>query len=223
MAVAVLVPLKPPAEAKGRLAGILTQDERRELAETTLRTVVQAVAAAGLSLAVVTPDPTAAAALLPPGVPVIAESPDARGLSAQIEHALAQPFFASFGHVLILHADLPLASADALGLLSARAGDPVTMVESVDGGTNALLSPLPLGLALQYGRGSFAKHLAAAHSAGLDVQAFASPALALDLDTPDDLRTLLARPEGRSSPAGQLLVSWGLPRRLAKLSSPRTG
>ena len=215
MSVVVLIPLKPPSEAKERLSGILTHDERRELAEATLRTVVRAVTATGLSLAVVTPDTATAAALLPPGVPVIAESADARGLSAQIEHALAQPFVASFDHVLILHADLPLASAEELGLLAAQASAGVTMVESADGGTNALLAPLPLGFRLHYGKGSFAKHRAAAKAAGLAVQAFVSPALALDLDTPDDLRALLARPEGRSSPAGQLLLRWDLPRRLA--------
>lgn len=215
MSVVVLIPLKPPSEAKERLAGTLTHDERRELAEATLRTVVRAVTAARLTLAVVTPDTTVAAALLPPGIPVIAESPDARGLSAQIEHALAQPFFAGFDHVLILHADLPLASAESLGLLAGQASDGVTMVESADGGTNAMLAPLPLAFPLNYGKGSFAKHQAAATAAGLAVSSFASPALALDLDTPDDLRFLLARPEGGSSSAGELLLHWGLPARLA--------
>ena len=211
------MPVKPPSQAKERLADTLEQSERRELAVATLRTVVQAIAAAGLELAVVTPDREAVAGLLPPGTVVIAESAAVQGLTAQIEAALARPSFAAFSHVLILHADLPLASADALRALAACANDGLTMVESADGGTNALLAPLPLRFRLQYGRGSFGKHQTAAVAAGSLVSSLVSPALALDLDTPGDLRTLLSTPEGRSSPAGRLLVGWGLPERLAAL------
>ncbi|MBA4180097.1 MAG: 2-phospho-L-lactate guanylyltransferase [Anaerolinea sp.] len=215
LATAVLIPLKAPSEAKERLAGILDRGERRELAITTFRGVVEAVLAAGLELAVVTPDVAAAAGLLTSDATLIAESPVASGLSAQIEYALAQPSFASFEHVLILHADLPLATPEALRALAGRADAGVTMVESADGGTNALLAPLPLDFDLQYGSGSYAKHRTAAAAAGLAVHRFASPALALDLDTPEDIRALLEHPEGAASPAGQLLLRWGLPARLA--------
>ncbi|MEP7216646.1 MAG: 2-phospho-L-lactate guanylyltransferase [Anaerolineaceae bacterium] len=218
MSLAALVPLKPPTEAKARLAGLLSPEERAQLARVTFLTVADALLGARVTFAVLTPDATAAANLTAGRCTVIEEQPSVRGLSAQIETALDAPSFPAAESVLILHADLPLATLYAVRLLAAAARaheGSVTMVRSADGGTNAMILPLPRPFALHYGRGSFALHAAAARAAGLGVHEHRSPQLTLDLDTATDVQTLLATSRGRKSPAGRLLLSMGVDARLA--------
>ncbi|MDZ7727601.1 MAG: hypothetical protein U5Q44_05025 [Dehalococcoidia bacterium] len=119
------------------------------------------------------------------------EAPDRHGLNAQLEYAretLDAPA------LLILHADLPLADAAAVRRLVAAAppAPSITLVESLDGGTNAMLLQPPGGVALAYGPGSAAAHREAAAAAGYTVTAADEPSLQLDLDTRDDLARLLA-------------------------------
>ncbi|OAI39833.1 hypothetical protein AYO38_06825 [bacterium SCGC AG-212-C10] len=119
--------------------------------------------------------------------------------------------------ILILHADLPLADAASIAALfaGAPAAPSVTLVESPDGGTNAMLLCPPAGFPLAYGRGSFALHVAAARAARHTVSALGLLPLTLDLDTPADIATLLASETGRASAAGQLLLSWRVAARFA--------
>ena len=77
-----------------------------------------------------------------------------------------------------------------------------------------LLRP-PGRFALAYGRGSGDLHEAAARAAGLTVRRAEVPALSLDLDTPGDVRTLLATAEGRETEAGRYLVGIGVEKREA--------
>lgn len=218
MPLTALVPLKAPSEAKERLAGLLSQHERAELARVTFRTVADALFEAGVPCVVLTPSASETADLTAGRCAVIEEQPGVRGLSAQLEAALDGAVFAGHDAVLILHADLPLASARSIRLLVAAAREDrasVTMVESADGGTNAMIVRLPRPFALHYGRLSFSLHSAAALAAGMAIHRHNSPELALDLDTPADVQTLLAGPDGRESPAGQLLLAMGAESRLA--------
>ena len=217
MPLRALVPLKPPTEAKARLADLLSPEERAQLARVPFRTVVDALFGAGVPCAVLTPNAAVATDLAAGRGVVIKERPGIRGLSAQLEAALDSRAFADGGTVLILHADLPLATPGAVRLLAAAAGEHaagVTMVESADGGTNAMILPLPRPFALHYGSQSFALHSEAVRAAGLGIVSYPSAELALDLDTPADIRTLLASPAGRKSPAGQLLLGMGVESRL---------
>ena len=203
-----LIPLKPPTEAKARLAGLLSPAERAELARVTFLTVADALLGADIPFVVLTPHAAAAADLTADRCTVIEEQPTVQGLSAQLQSALDSPSFAAADSVLILHADLPLATPEALRLLAAAARQHkgcATLVESADGGTNAMILPFPRPFALHYGPGSFALHAAAARAAGLDVYAHHSAELALDLDTAADVEALLASPLGRNSPALSLI------------------
>lgn len=213
-----LIPLKPPTEAKARLAGLLSPDERADLSRVTFLTVADALLGAGMAVAVLTPNAVAAADLTVGECTVIEEQPSIRGLNAQLQLALNGATFAEADSVLILHADLPLATPNAVRLLVGAARKEigrVTMVKSADGGTNAMILPLPRPFALHYGSGSFALHEVAARAAGLGVYVHRSPRLALDLDTAADVRTLLASSRGRNSPAGRLLLAKGVEARLA--------
>ena len=216
-----LIPVNRLDRAKGRLAGLLTPDERRELALCTFATVVAAVTEAGWRPVVLTSDPAVRAAS-PADALVLDELGAMLGLNAELEGAFPrlQPAFPQPDdpQLLIIHADLPLATAEAIRALALAAApaQSATLVRSPDGGTNAMLLRPPGLFALAYGRGSFEKHRLAALAAGVRCHAVESAALALDLDTPDDLLTLLASEGGRATAAGRLLVGWDAHERAAK-------
>lgn len=212
MALRVVIPVNRLERAKGRLAELLTPGEREQIALATLDTVLRAVNEAGFGPIVLSADEQLGERLETHAT-IVAESPGASGLNGQLETLLAR-FHGE--DVLILHADLPLASARALRNLVEEAprSPSCTLVRSLDGGTNAMLLSPTGGFALTYGPGSFAKHEAAARAAGYAVHEFVDDVLSLDLDTPADLRLLLASEAGRSSAAGRLLGSLDVASRL---------
>ena len=213
MATTVLIPVNRLDRAKGRLAALLEPEERAELVRRSLGTVLEAVQGAGLEAVVLTSDEAVRSAL-PAGIRTLAEEPGLRGLSAQLERAAER---LGVDELLILHADLPLATAEALRDLVEQAptAPSVTLVRPGDGGTNAMLLRPPGRFPLAYGKGSGDLHEASARQAGLAVRRAEAPALALDLDTPADVRTLLAEPAGRECEAGRYLLGIGVEGREA--------
>ncbi|MYD28710.1 MAG: 2-phospho-L-lactate guanylyltransferase [Dehalococcoidia bacterium] len=209
----VLIPVNRLDRAKGRLADLLASEERAELVRRSLSAVLAAVEGAGMAAVVLTSD-EAVEAEVPAGAQVLGEDPELRGLSAQIERAAGE---LGVDELLILHADLPLVTAEALRDLVAQAPEApsATLVRPADGGTNAMLLRPPGRFPLAYGRGSGDLHEAAAREAGLAVRRADVPALALDLDTPADVRVLLSTAEGRASQAGRYLVEIGIEGREA--------
>jgi 2-phospho-L-lactate/phosphoenolpyruvate guanylyltransferase len=202
-----LVPVNRLDRAKGRLADVLSVDERAELARCTLTTVLAAIRDAGGHSIVLSPEESIAG-LLGSRVELLLEDPDRNGLNAQLEYALES---IGASEVLILHADLPLATGSALRDFLARAVAPapsITVVRSPDGGTNAMLLRPPGSIPLRYGRDSARLHRQAALAAGVTFSMCSAPALMLDLDTPEDLARLLVSDEGRRSRAGALLTQW---------------
>ena len=115
--------------------------------------------------------PKGAAALEDPGY----------GLGAAVGAALAR----SEGHVLVVNADLPSATPEAIRRL-ATAG--LALVEAPDGTTNALALPDPSFFAPLYGPGSAARFRA--HAPFVTVRV---PELERDVDTDDDLHRLAGR------------------------------
>jgi len=204
----ILVPVNHLDRAKGRLAAYLSEDARRALALATLSTVLEACLAygetSGAETWVLTSD-YAVAVSVPEGVNVLDEDPGLRGLNAQLEAAVKQ---LASDEILIVHADLPLLTAEALAAFvgSAPVAPSVTISPSGDGGTNAMLLRPPGRFPLAYGEMSAAKHRISAEAARIRVVETPHPAIALDLDTPDDLTRLMQTPEGRKSLAGQLLA-----------------
>ena len=213
MATTVLIPVNRLDRAKGRLAALLEPEERAELVRRSLGTVLEAVQGAGLEAVVLTSDEAVRSAL-PAGIRTLAEEPGLRGLSAQLERAAER---LGVDELLILHADLPLATAEALRDLVEQAptAPSVTLVRPGDGGTNAMLLRPPGRFPLAYGKGSGDLHEASAREAGLTVRRVEAAALELDLDTPADVRTLLADPGGRASEASRYLVGIGVEGREA--------
>jgi len=206
----ILIPVNRLDRAKTRLAGLLTPGERRQLALLTLSVVLEAARPGG-SVVVLSADDRS---LLPlDGARFIEEDRHLVGLNAQLEAAIAR--MGPPDDLLILHADLPLATPEAIARLGGAPSPPaplqttrergakvgsVTAVRSADGGTNAMLLGPPGRFALGYGPGSFDKHMVAALGAGMAFSEHRNEALSLDLDSPADILALLAMPEARESP-----------------------
>ncbi len=189
----VIVPQKPLALAKGRLAAALDPRTRAALSLTLLRRVCVTLRAAAdvEGLVVMTLDPDIRARASAWGVRTIPDP--APGLNHALAEALVSLSNRSHG-LLVVAGDLPfLRPADIAALLSARTRRGIGLAPSKDGaGTNALLLPPGILLRPAFGRGSLAAHRRQALSLGLTVTEIARPGLAFDLDTPADLAAYLA-------------------------------
>ena len=186
MDLAVLVPVKRFALAKRRLAGLLDDDQRVELAQWLAGRVVAAAGSAPVFIAcedeavAAWADTVGAEVLWTPGL----------GLNGAVESSRTTISGKGFDHLVIAHSDLPLAGA--LSELAVAAT--ICLVpDRAGGGTNVLSLPVEAALAVSYGPGSFSAHLdqalriAADPRVGLRVEVRRDPRLALDVDTPDDL------------------------------------
>jgi 2-phospho-L-lactate/phosphoenolpyruvate guanylyltransferase len=197
-----ILPVKSFSAAKQRLAGSLGAGSRQALAQAMFTDVLRALRRVpGLDgIAVVTSDRTAEAAATGRNVRVLADTARAGQSEAAligIRHALAE----GYDRVVLVPGDTPLVQPDDLaGMLAGARG--ITIVPDRHGtGTNALVLAPPDAIEPSFGDGSFARHLAAAASAGLPHRVQEIPALALDVDTPDDLAELAAELEVRRGPA----------------------
>jgi 2-phospho-L-lactate guanylyltransferase len=193
-----LVPLKALAEAKGRLAPEIGPLQRRLLAIAMFEDVIGALQAVPALAApvVVSPDREVWRRADAMGCRVVEEPPGAGDLNA----ALASAAGAGDGSpLLVVAADLPLASAAGLErVLAAEA--PVAVVPSADGGgTNVLAWRDPASFAPSFGPDSAARHLAVPGAVRVD-----DPGLSLDVDTVDDLRVVAGRLDPSSVTARRL-------------------
>jgi 2-phospho-L-lactate guanylyltransferase (CobY/MobA/RfbA family) len=174
----------------------------------SLAVVLAAVGEAELEPTVLTADAGVAARVLS-RARIRDEVPGRPGLNAQLEAAII-----GLDDVLILHADLPGATASALRRVveAGQRAPSLAMVRSTDGGTNVMRLRPPGGFALAYGRESFDQHLARALAAGYAVTEVRAAELTLDLDTPTDVATYLATAPVES-PVAAYLRSLDLPER----------
>ncbi len=183
---AVLIPVKRFALAKRRLAGLLDDRQRVELAQWLAGRVV--AAARRLPVFVACEDEAVAAWADTVGAEVLWTP--GLGLNGAVESSRTTISGKGFDHLVIAHSDLPLA-----GDLSelAVAGTICLVPDRAGGGTNVLSLPVEAAIAVSYGPGSFSAHLTQAlaladdQRARLRVEVRRDPRLALDVDTPDDL------------------------------------
>lgn len=200
MSLWAVVPVKPLEQAKSRLTDALTPEVRAELVHGLLQRTLAVLrqVPAVTEIVVVTGDPGLQAALSggPDRVLRTHGGPDLnRELAFATREAQGQHAHA----VLVLHADLPLVEATDIGAMLALAEATPCVVIAPDRsghGTNALLCS-PAGLIeYQFGPESFARHSAQAQAVGARLQVCSTPGLALDLDTPEDLRLWRAQRPG---------------------------
>jgi 2-phospho-L-lactate guanylyltransferase len=161
----IVVPYR--GDAKRRLPAAI----RAGVAVAMLGDVVAAAKAVG-PVVVVTDDDE----VVPRGAEVVSDP--GRGLGAAVGAGLA----GVKGHALVVNADLPCATSDAIERLAAAG---LALVEAEDGTTNALSLPDPAVFAPLYGPSSAARFRAHAPFATVTI-----PELEADVDTDEDLERL---------------------------------
>lgn len=178
--VAVLVPVKAFAEAKGRLARAMSDPDREALVRGMAESVLRA--ARPLPVTVVCDDPAVAAWASALGAAVVWAP--ARGLNGAVSHGVAVLAEGGVTTLIVAHADLPLAAE--LAPVAEFAG--VTLVpDRGDDGTNVVAVPTGAGFRFSYGPGSFARHVGECNRLGLPVRVLREPLLSWDVDLPTDL------------------------------------
>ena len=187
-----IVPVKALAEAKTRLAAVLTQPERAALTLRALRNVLAALDQPGIAARlVVSPDETVLAEARALGARGLRQV--GGGLNEGLEQARAWACADGADAILIVLGDLPLLAQDDVAELLDLADRPGVAVFAPDrhgAGTNALLLYPADALPFAFGSGSLARHRAAATARGLLICQYDAAGTALDLDTPDDLAAL---------------------------------
>ncbi len=194
----VLIPIKAFTQAKVRLAGVLSNDERRRLATRMAAEVIRAAGA--LPVHVVCDDEDVAEWARTQGAEVVWAP--GFGLNGAVGYGVEVLAAAGISRVIVSHADLPLA-ADLTSLLDLRPNEPVSPTPdppSIDtvtlvpdrrrDGTNVVVVPAAAGFHFSYGQGSFRSHCEEAARLGLRVRVTEPAELTLDIDLPSDLALL---------------------------------
>jgi 2-phospho-L-lactate/phosphoenolpyruvate guanylyltransferase len=178
---AVLVPVKRFTAAKGRLAGVLAEEERVQLARWLAGRVMDAVAEVPTFVAC--DDRDVAAWASERGAEVIGGA--GLGLNGAVDDAVRQIVDRGFDHLLVSHADL----ARPDGLVGVVRQGTITLVpDRRHDGTNVMSFPASTPIRASYGGGSFSRHLEQAMAfASVAVEVRSDPHLSLDLDTARDL------------------------------------
>jgi 2-phospho-L-lactate/phosphoenolpyruvate guanylyltransferase len=194
---ALLLPVKDLKNAKMRLMGALTPEERFALAEAMLADTIRAVRGARCAekIFVVTNYKPAMQMAEANRWEILSEEQQISE-SHSVDAASQLCEQKGVTGLLRLPLDLPLIqSSDIDELLTAECHAPtLIIVPSRDGtGTNAMLRTPPTLFPSHFGNGSFAKHLAEAERARARVIVRRNARLEMDVDDESDLRALLER------------------------------
>ena len=190
MSLSAIVPVKPFAQSKSRLASVLSEEERAGLSRAFLEhtlSVLREVSAVSETL-VISRDPAALAVARAFGARAILET-EPSDLNAALTHATDIARQGGARALLILPVDLPcLTEAEIQQLMNDAADSALTIApDRRDEGTNALFIRPPGLIPYAFGADSFHQHCALAHRAGVQPRIVRLPGLALDVDVPDDL------------------------------------
>jgi len=210
---AALVPAKPLDQAKGRLAALLSEDERRRLALAMLEDVLRTLGAVPAidSIAVVSPDPDVLTLARELGANAIQEPESVRGINQALVHAIGM-MDEALESLLVMLADVPEATpADIEMLLSSLPERGMAICPSPDKGTSALAVRPADVIRFHFGRDSFTLHKREAAARGIDAEVVRIESLSRDMDSPEDLRGLMSRPGETAT--HRLLASLGIAER----------
>jgi 2-phospho-L-lactate guanylyltransferase len=207
----ILIPVKNLSAAKQRLAAVLDQPARTELAQAMLHDVVATLAAwrRRPACALVTSDPFAVELARQYDFEIIPDSANP-GETGAIEMATNICVARGIDSTLVIPADIPLIQASELEEILKRAPEEGSVLApAADGrGSNAVFRRPANLFPLRFGNDSFKPHLAAAQATGKTCIVLQLPGIAVDVDNPEDLQQVLARPgETRTQ---SLLRRWAL-------------
>lgn len=193
----ILVPVKNLSSAKQRLAAVLDQPARTRLAQAMLHDVLTTLCnwKTRPQVAVVTGDPYALELAREYGFEVIPD-PDNPGETGAIEMATRLCVERGVDSTLVIPADIPLIQSWELEeILKHAPAEGSVLVPAADGrGTNAAFRRPANLFPLRFGNDSFKPHHAAAQTTGKPCVVLNLPGIAVDVDNPADLQSLLSLP-----------------------------
>jgi 2-phospho-L-lactate guanylyltransferase len=207
----ILIPVKNLAHAKQRLASMLDQPTRTQLAQAMLFDVLEVLGTGARrpEVSIVTSDLFAIELAQQFDFQIISDNAN---LSETDAIAMATRICESRGadSTLVIPADIPLITAGELEKILQSAPDQGTvLVSAADGrGTNAAWRRPPGLFPLRFGNDSFKPHLAAARATQKACLVLELPGIALDVDNPFDLKQLAAAPG--ETRAQRLARQWDL-------------
>jgi len=207
----ILIPVKSLSQAKQRLASVLSQPARTELAQAMLLDVLEVLDrwVDRPAVGIVTSDPFALDLARQFRFESIADNTN-RSETDAIEEATRVCESRGIDNTLVIPGDVPLVQSWELQkVLEAAPIEGTVLAPAADGrGTNAAFRR-PSGLfPLRFGNDSFQPHLAAARATGKPCVVLSLAGIALDVDNPSDLQQLAVAPgETRSQ---QLARRWNL-------------
>ncbi|MDH3641227.1 MAG: 2-phospho-L-lactate guanylyltransferase [Gammaproteobacteria bacterium] len=209
-----VVPLKQLEKAKARLANVLSAEERRSLMLAMARDVLNALSRSkrltGILLVSRTTEADALAQTF--GTERFAESPTANLSGALIQASDYLITQLEAKGAMIVPADVPLITPDEIDTILAQHTAVTVVPDDENLGTNCLICSPPNCIEYVFDGRSFKPHVDAAFAKGFTPTIVPSAGFALDIDTPDDLRALLARDP--ASQTATYLDKSGIARRL---------
>jgi len=192
---ALLLPVKDLRNAKKRLMGVLTPEERFALAEVMLADTIRAVRGVRRAEKIfVITNYEPAMRLAEENHWEILREEQQISESDSVDAASRLCELRGVTGLLRIPLDVPLVQAsDIDDLLAVECEEPaLVIVPSRDGmGTNAILRMPPALFPSHFGMGSFAKHVGEAERIGARVIFRRNPRLEMDVDDESDLRALL--------------------------------
>lgn len=187
-----LIPVNKLDEAKTRLSGMFSVEERAGLVLSMLRDVLDALN--GVETIVVSP--TDLRGTLDPGTHFICEEKK-EGLSAAVKRANAYAVERGAKATLFIPADTPLLTcAHVDRILELGELHPLIISPSSRGGTGVLYRRPPHIIDCRFTPTSFSDHEKEAGKRGIEMFVYDSFALSLDIDVPEDIREFLPHGAG---------------------------
>jgi 2-phospho-L-lactate guanylyltransferase len=191
----VLLPVKTFANAKQRLVPALDAPTRAGLARAMCTDVLNALAQTRVPerIIVLTAADEVIQMAQPFGFDVVLEK-SVDGHSAAVNQMVTE-LLASSARILSIAIDLPRLVPSEIDFALDAASEPVTLIPSRDWtGTNGVVFISPAHIVMEYGEGSFRRHLSKAAAAGHRADVMNLPGIAFDIDTPDDLDLFMDDP-----------------------------
>jgi 2-phospho-L-lactate guanylyltransferase len=191
----VLLPVKDFRNAKQRLASAFDATTRANLARAMLADVLRSVAQSTVPDRVVVFTASSDVAQMAGefGFDVTVEMA-VSGHSAAVNF-MVEKLCVDATQILSIAGDLPKLRAHEIDFVMNNAVEPITILPSRDGtGTNGILFRPPASIQVEYGEGSFSRHMSKAAAAGHRIEVLNIPGIAFDIDTPEDLQTFLDNP-----------------------------